>query len=113
MSAEKEARPERAAPKVELIVHDPAAKGGRLLSPLKGAFAIGLAGAWVLGAAGSFFGRKAVAYSETPAVLASCKEPVEIAVKSAVDSLLLTQGIAMGAGFLLLFFVAFSKLRGS
>ena len=111
--AEKAADAARDPPKVELIIQDPAARKPGVVARLRGAFAIGLMGAGVFGAAGTVLGRKLVTWSETPSTLASCKEPVTIGVTNALDSLLLAQGITLGAGFLLLFVFGYSKLRGS
>lgn len=102
----------RGPPKVELVVQDPAAARPGVLSTLKGAFAVGLMGAGLFGAAGTFLGRKLVTWSGAPEVLGQCKESVSVGVTNALDSFLLAQGIAMGSGFLLLFAIAFTKLRG-
>lgn len=101
----------RDPPKVEVVVVDPAAARPGLSSTLKSAFALGLMGAGLFGVLGTLLGRKLVAWSGTPEVLAECKQPVEIGVQKAIDHFLIAQGLALGTGFLLLFVLGFSRLR--
>jgi hypothetical protein len=96
---------------VELVIHDDTIKGGGFFSLLKGSIAIGLAGAGITGVLGSLAGRGLVTWQETPSSLATCRDAVQTAVDAALGNFLVVQLVAMAAGFGLLFFASFVKLR--
>ena len=94
--------------KVELVVHDDAARPPGWGSHIKFAFALGLAGAAVVGILASFVGRGLVGWPTPPK---ECRGVVEDAVGAALTDYMIFQGVALLLGFAIVFVLALIKVR--